>query len=95
MAALPAADRGRCRNAIARYLSRLNESTGAFNKADLLAAVNAADDWVDANSAAYNTALPAAFRNGATAGQKSLLLAVVVLIRRNSSLARQLFGEID
>lgn len=47
------------------------------------AAVDAADDWADANAAAFNTALPAAFRNGATVEQKTLLLAYVILKRAN------------
>lgn len=95
MAVLSAGDRGKCRNAFARYLSQIRDVTSGFSKADLLAAVNAVDDWVDSNAAAYNTALPAAFRTGATANQKALLLAVVVLMRSNSGLLRRLFGEID
>jgi len=47
-------------------------------KADLRAAVNAVDDWVDTNAAAYNTALPQPFRGDATAAQKALVLQFVV-----------------
>lgn len=50
-------------------------------KADLLAAVNAVDDWVDANAPAYNTALPQPFRGAASPAQKALILAYVALRR--------------
>jgi hypothetical protein len=51
---------------------------GALKKADLVAAVSAADAWVDANSASYNTALPVAVRNALTVSQKAQLLSAVV-----------------
>lgn len=50
----------------------------ALTKADLRAAVNAADTWVSDNAAAYNTALPQPARGALTAPQKALLLQVVV-----------------
>jgi hypothetical protein len=65
---------------IQRTWSDAREST-AFTKAQLSAAVAAADQWADDNAAAYNTALPAAFRNNATAAQKSLLLLCVIARR--------------
>jgi phage repressor protein C with HTH and peptisase S24 domain len=65
---------------IQRAWSDTREST-AFTKAQLAAAVAAADQWADDNAAAYNTALPAAFRNNATAAQKSLLLVYVIARR--------------
>lgn len=65
---------------IQRHWSGLRESCG-FTKAQLLAAVNAADQWADDNAAAYNSALPAAFRNSATLGQKTLLLMYVIARR--------------
>jgi hypothetical protein len=64
-------------------------------KTDLRAAVNAADDWVDTNSASFNTALPTAFRNNANATQKSLLLVAVVLMRQGVDLLRSIFGGVD
>lgn len=64
-------------------------------KSDIQAAVNAADDWADANAASFNTALPAAFRTNASAGQKALLLAVVVLARFDPQLLRDILGEVD
>jgi hypothetical protein len=47
-------------------------------KASLLDAVGAADDWVEANQASFNAALPAAARNGLTTRQKAMLLMFVV-----------------
>ena len=64
-------------------------------KADLQAAVNAADDWADANAAGFNAALPTAFSTNATAGQKALLLAVVALARFDGPTLRTLLGEVD
>lgn len=65
---------------IQRYWSDQRESAG-FTKAQLQAAVNAADDWADTNAASYNTALPAAFRNSATLQQKTMLLMYVIARR--------------
>lgn len=91
MAALPENDRLGVWRAAMRFWS--NEREGiAVSKADLRAAVNAADDWADANAAGYNAALPAAFRNTATATQKALLLAVVVLARYSPAFIRRALG---
>ena len=95
MAVLPDTDRVRIWRGLMRYWSSLQETLGGITKADLRAAVNAADAWVDSNAAAYNTALPATFRNNATAGQKSLLLVAVVLMRFNVELLKRVFGEVD
>lgn len=50
-------------------------------KADLRAAVDATDDWIEANAASYNSALPATFRTSATLPQKTFLFAYVALRR--------------
>jgi hypothetical protein len=47
-------------------------------KAELRAAVNAADAWADANAAAYNAALPLPARTTLTTKQKALLLMYVI-----------------
>jgi hypothetical protein len=52
--------------------------TGALLKADLVAAVAATDDWIEANTAAFVAALPAAYRNSSNATQKILLFAYVL-----------------
>jgi hypothetical protein len=48
-----------------------------LTKAELRAAVNATDDWIDANAASYNNAIPAAARSALTAKQKARLLTAV------------------
>jgi len=47
-------------------------------KADLRAAVDAIDTWVDDNSTAFNTAIPQPARGALTARQKAALLMFVV-----------------
>lgn len=79
MADLSATDR----DMVGRHFNRQGPLIGtcAFMKADLVAAVAATDDWIDDNSAAFNTALPTAFRNAATLQQKTLLFCWVALRR--------------
>ena len=54
------------------------EQIGAVLKAELAAAVAAADSWVDANSASFNSALPQPARGALTAKQKARLLMYVL-----------------
>ncbi len=93
MAVLPDADRQR----VWRSLMRLADFGGVPNvlKADLKAAVDAADGWVDSNATSYNSALPIAFRNNASAAQKALLLVLVVATRFGVSWLKRLAGEVD
>lgn len=58
-------------------------------KPDLSAAVDAADDWVEANLSAFNTSLPQPFRAAATLDQKIALLELVLARRQKRFLARQ------
>lgn len=58
--------------------------TGALTKAQLRAAVDAADSWADSNASEYNLALPAAARNALTPAQKALLLMFVVARRHGA-----------
>lgn len=95
MAVLSETIRAQCWRGLMRYWSAQLESLAGINKTALRAAVDAADDWADANAASYNSALPATFRNNATAGQKALLLAVVVLARFNPAILRSIIGEVD
>lgn len=53
----------------------------AITKDNLRAAIDAADTWVDANAASFNSALPVAARNGLTPKQKARLLVFVVARR--------------
>jgi Ni2+-binding GTPase involved in maturation of urease and hydrogenase len=59
----------------------MREDGVSITKADLRAAVDALDDWFDANAATLNTALPVAARNGLTTTQKARLLRAVIARR--------------
>lgn len=83
MAVMTATERFRCAAVALRELA-----FPGLTKADVRAAVNAADDWAEANSTSYNTALPQPFRNTATAAAKGLLLCFVIM-RRNGRLKAQ------
>lgn len=50
-------------------------------KADLRAAIDATDSWIDSNQAAFNTALPQPFRGAASTTQKTLLFCYVAMRR--------------
>lgn len=54
---------------------------GGIQKSDWMAAIVAADVWVDGQASAYNVALPQPYRNAASANQKAALLALVTLAR--------------
>ena len=55
--------------------------TVGVTKADLRAAIDAIDTWVDSNAASLNTAIPLPARTSLSASQKAKLLAMVVLRR--------------
>ncbi len=48
-----------------------------LTKAQLRAAVDAVDTWIDDNAASFNAALPAAARSALTARQKARLFFIV------------------
>lgn len=77
MAALPDQDRFAIWAETMRQMSDARETTG-LSKADLRAAVDAADAWADANAASYNSALPQPARGALTAAQKARLLWFVM-----------------
>ena len=58
-------------------LMRRDESFGTLTKADLRAAVDATDDWVEDNKAAFSAAIPLPARSELTARQKALLFMAV------------------
>lgn len=74
MATLSPADRA----TLSAEVQRSGDCPGAITKPDLLAAINAADDWADLNAAAYNLALPLPARTALTARQKAALLMYVI-----------------
>lgn len=94
MAVLVDADRARIFKGLMRLWSRNREDV-ALLSADLKAAVDATDVWIDSNAASFNTALPQPARSNLTAGQKTLLFVAVALMRHNLTLLRQVFGEVD
>lgn len=57
---------------------RLNTEGIGISKADLRAAVNAADDWANSNAASFNSALPQPARGSLSSAQKARLLSLVV-----------------
>lgn len=63
-----------------RRISRARQST-ALTKAQWRTLINAADDWAEANSAAYNSSIPQPVRGIAAAQEKALVLALVILRR--------------
>jgi hypothetical protein len=60
---------------------RLNAEGCGITKADLRAAVNALDDFLDTNASAINTAIPQPARGSLSAAQKARLLSLVALRR--------------
>lgn len=80
MAVLSDTDRAEIAALIMRELSDAREPCAVL-KAQIRAAVDACDNWQNDNAAAFNTALPVAFRNGATAAQKSRLFRLVARFR--------------
>ena len=77
MAVLVDADRVGAWSDYQKEMSDLAESCG-ITKIDLRAAIDAADDWIDANAVAYNSALPVPARTTLTAKQKARLLVYVI-----------------
>lgn len=76
-------DRAAVNQTVMQELSELRESLD-LTKAELRAAVDATDDWIDLNAAVYNLALPQPARSVLTAAQK-LRLFKAVADRRFSS----------
>jgi hypothetical protein len=60
---------------------RLNTEGCGITKADLRAAVNALDDFLETNAATINSAIPQPARGSLTSAQKARLLAYVALRR--------------
>lgn len=85
MATLSNQDRAELAADIQRVAENVNGAAGALTKAQLRAAVDAADQWCDDNASSYNSALPAAARNALTARQKASLLREVIRRRHEVS----------
>lgn len=80
MAVLSAADRADIWARLMRLASDERVTLG-MTKAELRAAVDAADTWADSNSGSFNAALPLPARTALNNRQKALLLAYTVLRR--------------
>ena len=78
MAVLPDADRVEVWARLMEDVSQRGDGVPGMTKANWRAVIDAVDDWVNANSASYNAALPLPFRTNATAAQKALVLMWVV-----------------
>lgn len=91
MATLDEADRQRVWRGAMRYLP----FGWSGLKADLRAAVDATDNWIDGNQASYNSALPQPFRGAASDVQKTILFCAVALARVGIGALRRMFGEVD
>ena len=78
MAVLSDSDRIALWKAWQELTSSRKDVFGAFTKTDLRNAINAVDDWVDANTASYNSSIPLPARTELTAKQKAELLVFVV-----------------
>lgn len=77
MAVLSDPDRAGLHAQIMHDLS-VDHDSCAVTKADLRAALNAADDWANSNAASFNSALPLPARTALTAQQKARLLMAVI-----------------
>lgn len=66
---------------VGNQLMRDRRSSPTVTKPELRAALDATDDWIETNGAAYNLALPIAFRTKATLQEKTLLFCYVAMRR--------------
>ncbi|MFI8872467.1 hypothetical protein [Streptomyces sp. NPDC055243] len=73
---------GRART-LAQLMRDSSLSFAGITKPDLAAAVAATDDWIDANQASFNSALPQPFRGAASLAVKTLLFCYVAMRRAN------------
>ncbi len=81
MTVLSSDDRAEIQSKFCSDISQRQEALGAVTQTELRAAIDAADDWVDSNTASFNTALPAAAKAELTVKQKAELLMFVVARR--------------
>ena len=84
MAVMTSGQRATCATSMMADLSRLRTQLGVLTKAELRAAIDAADQWASDNASAYNAALPQPARSVLTAAMKSQLLAAVILARHSN-----------
>ena len=87
MAVLSSEDR---RRVCAHLMRKWDIVSGSIpvNKTELRAAVDATDQWIDDNQAAFNAALPQPFRGAANTAQKTLLFCFVAMRRVGLTMLR-------
>jgi hypothetical protein len=78
MAVLSDNDRAAITAEFMSAISSARETVGAVTKADLRAAFNALDAFMDTNAAAINTAIPQPARGVLTTAQKARILVFVI-----------------
>jgi hypothetical protein len=69
------------RRALWAEFMQVNAEAVGITKADLRAAVDAIDNWIESNTTSFNTAIPQPARNALTPSQKARLLAMVAVKR--------------
>ena len=92
MAELSTQERQRLLRTIMRYWSKttVGPNYGGLTKAEILAAVNATDSWIEDNQLDYNNALPIPARTNLSSEQKTLLFCAVALLRVDPGVAELL-----
>ncbi len=78
MAVLSDTDRAELWAEFMRSPQHMFNGAGSITKAQLRAAIDAADDWADANASAYNTAIPQPARSALSSKQKAAILMFVI-----------------
>ena len=81
MAVLSNADRKEIWAQYMRTVSQAGEAYGALSKADLRAAVNATDQWIEDNAGSYNSTIPLPARTALSVAQKTRLFNFVATKR--------------
>lgn len=81
MSTLSDADRNIASVRLQKYLSSIRESLGSVTRADIKAAIDGLDNYIDTNGAGINSAIPQPARAQLSTRQKALLLAYVCIRR--------------
>ncbi len=95
MAELSAAQRAGVTRGLQRYWSRLREVVSILTKAELRAAINSTDVWINNNQNSFNNSLPAAAKANLTQAQKTIIFCVVACCRVSEATAKKVVGETD
>lgn len=81
MAVMTDPQRAECNAEFMREISDARQACNGLTKADILAAVNALDQYLSDNAAAINSALPLPFRTSASTALKARLMKAVITKR--------------